>query len=155
MSRRKPKIARTSSVRRLFIDPASCGTSCSGWALFEGLELVKSGIVHVEHKNNIFQRLMEIEETYRDLKFAKTPTEVHFELLPRRCHIYTHWSVGCIGAALWTPDVTLIKDDIAVTSWQKYCDWHGGKERLADHKGRQNDELAAIGMGLYYVNCKR
>jgi len=137
----------------MFIDPASCGTSCSGWAYFEGQELLASGIVHVEHKQAIFKRLWCIYREYYFRIANYRPEEVHIEQLVRFTHIYTHWSVAVIGIAFVSGGCT-VDADIPITSWQRYCDWHGEKERLQAYKGRPDDEQAAIGMGLWYVNNK-
>jgi hypothetical protein len=47
--------------------------------------------------------------------------------------------------------------DIPIRSWQKYVDWNGSKKRLASYKKRveSEDELAAIGMGLYWLKGRK
>ena len=140
---------------RLFVDPASIS---SGWALFEGTELLKSGTVQVEAKDAVWTRLRHVYYEYLSLansvEMLKV-SEVHIEQLPRRCHIYTHYSVGTIGTA-FSPNGCKISGDIPVKSWQAHCDWHGSKKGLEAYQGGvdSEDELAAIGMGLWYTTTK-
>lgn len=151
---RKPKIAKKSpdSTRRLFIDPASIST---GWAYFVGKELKNHGTIAVENALDVFTRLGKISRLYYQTVVTDSVDEVHIEQLPRRCHHYTHWSVGVIGTAI-VPHCTNIKADIPVPSWQKHCEWKSGAKRVKALAGRvgSEDELAAIGMGLWYVETK-
>jgi len=140
-------------IARLFIDPASRST---GWALFRGPTLLQSGTIAVDPKLSIFARLYALFRLYiklgADLAIFK---EVHIEQLPRNCHHYTHWSVGCLGAALYLSSIE-VHADIPVQSWQKAVDWKGRQAALTPYKGkvRSEDELAAIGMGIYYTTKK-
>lgn len=77
--------------------------------------------------------------------------EVHIEQLPRSCHIYTHYSV-CAAAIAFAGRGISICGDIPIQSWQKAVDWNGEREALKTYKVASEDELAAIGMGLYYVS---
>jgi hypothetical protein len=137
-------------VLRLFVDPASIS---SGWALFDDAQFVKSGSVCADVKDTIFRRLKFVYKSYRALRGRAG--EVHIEQLPRRCHIYTHWSVSVIGLALWSFRCGVVAD-VPVRSWQRFADWHGAKAPLEAYKGRvaSEDELAAIGMGLWWVSTK-
>lgn len=130
----------------LYIDPASIS---SGWALFEGGRLVKSGTVAVDKRDNIFVRLCKIYKGYKKLEKAE---EVHIEQLVRNTHIYTHWSVSVIAIALHHSGCNIFAD-VPITSWQKHTDWQGEKAPLNSYKGRvsSEDELAAIGMGLWHT----
>ena len=81
--------------------------------------------------------------------------EVHIEQLVTRTHIYVHWSVGAVGAFL-RPLCRVVAADIPIQSWQRHCDWKGHRAPLETYQGQvdSEDELAAIAMGLYYVNEK-
>lgn len=133
---------------RLFIDPASIST---GWALFSDDELVRSGTVATNKKDDVFDRLNYIFNEYKKLKFTNVD-EVHIEQLVRNTHIYTHWSVSVIAMALYNPDRT-IAADISISAWQKATSWKTTKDPIKAYKGRvsSEDELAAIGMGTYYT----
>lgn len=136
------------SKLRLFIDPASIST---GWALFSDDELIKSGTIATNKKDNVFDRLNYIYKEYRKLKFENL-TEVHIEQLVRNTHIYTHWSVSVIAMALYVTG-RFIAADVSISSWQKETSWKTTKDPLKAYKGRvsSEDELAAIGMGVYYT----
>ena len=81
--------------------------------------------------------------------------EVHIEQLVTRTHIYVHWSVGAIGAILRLRS-RVVAADIPIQSWQRYNNWKGKRETLKAYQGQvdSEDELAAIAMGLWYVNEK-
>lgn len=132
---------------RLFIDPASIST---GWAIFDGSTYVVSGTIAVDKSVPIFGRLKMICNAYTALnaKFWMIK-EVHIEQLVRNTHIHTHWSVGAIGSVFGGKT----KADIPIRGWQKYCEWGDKRTRLVPFKKlvKSTDELAAIGMGLYYV----
>lgn len=137
----------------LFIDPASIS---SGWAYFRNQKLEAQGSVVVDKKLPPFVRLMQVYYSYLELaNNAPGPLiqEVHIEQLPRRCHIYTHYSVAVAGIAFASSDCQ-VWGDIPVKAWQKYTDWHGERAMLKGYTVQTEDELAAIGMGLYYVNKK-
>jgi Holliday junction resolvasome RuvABC endonuclease subunit len=133
---------------RLFIDPASIST---GWALFSDDELIRSGTVATNKKDDVFDRLNYIFNEYKKLKFTNVD-EVHIEQLVRNTHIYTHWSVSVIAMALYNPD-RVIAADISISAWQKATSWKTTKDPIKAYKGRvsSEDELAAIGMGTYYT----
>lgn len=134
-------------VRRLFIDPASKST---GWALFEDKQLVEHGTVTADPELQVFARLWDIFTAYYDL--ALDVEEVHIEQLVRNTHIFTHWSVSAIGIA-YAARGAKVAGDIPIQSWQKYCDWHGSQKRLRAYKNKveSEDELSAIGMGLWFL----
>jgi hypothetical protein len=134
-------------VTRMFIDPASIS---SGWAIFVNKELFRSGSVVVKHKDPIV-RLVKIFEQYKSLANNWPAEEVHIEQFGGRPHHLLHWSVGVIGTALKT-DTNVVKQDVPVKAWQKFVDWEGSRELLVDSPVNTEDELAAIGMGLYWVN---
>lgn len=137
------------------MDPASIS---SGWALFRDGEYMRSGTVLVDKAMPIFDRLEEVFYEYHSIfeRFnvgGHRIDECYIEQLPRRCHHYTHWSVAVIGlAASLSGAVTA--SDIPVPSWQKYCDWRGKQAPLRFYKKKvgSEDELAAIGMGLFWVD---
>ena len=144
-------------LRRLFVDPAS---GSSGWALFDGSDFVQSGTVAVNKREHVSQRLAKVFWEYRELDLQFD--EVHVEDVPRSrtCHIYVHYSIGVILAAL-APKATVQKVDIPVKAWQKHVDWDRenrdspaacAEERLQICKGAASrDEQAAVGMGLWFL----
>lgn len=139
-----------SNVRRLFIDPASIS---SGWAYFNDKELLAHGTIATPKEFNVWTRLADIVSKYRTTMVDGSIDEVHIELLPRRCHIYTHYSVACIGYSLYSK-CGKIHPDIPIKSWQKATDWNGKRKCILDarvHNESSEDELAAIGMGIYYT----
>lgn len=138
---------------RLFIDPAS---KSSGWALFKGKKLLKSGTVEV--KGQVWDRLAALSWRYTHLFSGKTWVdcqEAHIEQFGGRPHRYLVFSVGVIGAAV-ANIATEVEQDIPVSSWQKYCDWKGKGLILDPYRDKvdSEDELSAIGMGLWYVNAR-
>jgi hypothetical protein len=132
--------------RIVYVDPASIST---GWALFEDGKLITSGTIAVDKKLPVFIRLYQIYKAYRKLRLK--PDEVHIEQLVRNTHIFTHWSVSVIALGLFHHSVQ-VDADIPISSWQKFVDWKEEKTPLAPYKRRvqSEDELAAIGMGLYH-----
>lgn len=107
----------------------------------------------MDKKVSAFTRLSALLTRYQELANLIYPKEVHIELLPRTCHIYTHYSVGVIGLVFAARGST-VAGDIPVKSWQKAVEWEGARTPLAPYKDavHSEDELAAIGMGLFYVN---
>lgn len=132
--------------RVLYVDPASIST---GWALFEDGEYKTSGTVAVDKKLPVFVRLYQIYKAYRKLRIKAD--EVHIEQLVRNTHIYTHWSVSVIALGLFHSNVQ-VDADIPISSWQKFAEWKGEKAPLKSYQRwvKSEDELAAIGMGLYH-----
>jgi len=106
-----------------------------------------------------FQRLKLIFQGYTDLcryqRLDLTIQEVHIEQLVRNTHIYTHYSVCAAGIAFVSEHVS-VDADIPIQSWQAHCEWKGKRAPLEAYKERVSteDELAAIGMGLWYVATK-
>lgn len=103
-----------------------------------------------------FERLVKVFNAYIDLAMILKNSgviveEVHIEQLPRSCHIYTHYSVCAAGIAFASGSCTVC-GDIPIQSWQKAVDWNGERKALEAYKVSSEDELAAIGMGLYYTN---
>jgi hypothetical protein len=138
-----------SELRRLFVDPASIST---GWAYYVGKELKSHGTIATDKKWAVFTRLHDIWRQYRSLVVSGSIDEVHIEQLPRRCHFFTHWSVGAIGHALF-PSVASHKilGDIPVKAWQKASNWESRKANWKNVACKSEDELAAICMGEYFV----
>jgi hypothetical protein len=133
--------------RILYVDPASIST---GWALFEDGKLIQSGTVAVDKKMNVFLRLHHIYKAYKKLRLS--PNEIHIEQLVRNTHIYTHWSVSVIALSMFRRNVQ-VDADVPISSWQKFTDWKGEKAPLKNYKRwvKSEDELAAIGMGLWHT----
>lgn len=137
-------------LRRMFIDPASKST---GWVIFEGNKYIESGTICANESDDVFNRLDCISRRYHYLMRAKEELdEVHIEQLVRNTHIYTHWSVGVIGTIMSVHSKT-VAGDIPIQSWQKHVDWKDKRRKLKKygHIVKSEDELAAIGMGLWYV----
>lgn len=114
---------------------------------------MESGTIAVDKKLDVWERLRLIEQKYRALPLPKLK-EVHIEQLPRKCHYFTHWSVGVIGSSL-RYECLDINQDIPVTSWQRSTRWTQREEGLSKveaYKGQveSEDELAAIAMGIYF-----
>lgn len=151
MSKRSLKASTALPKRRLFIDPASIQ---SGWALFEDSTLVASGTVRAPSKESPAKRLRAIYRAYSAIRKQHGPFhEVHIERLVRMTHIYTHYSVGvlmCAFAGIRGP----VSGDVNIKSWQKHVAWCHERARLTEYKARveSEDELAAVGMGLYYLD---
>lgn len=133
--------------RILYVDPASIST---GWALFEDGKLIDSGTVAVDKKLPIFLRLYHIYKAYKRLRLS--PNEIHIEQLVRNTHIYTHWSVSVIALSMFRRNVQ-VDADVPISSWQKFTDWQGEKAPLKSYRRwvKSEDELAAIGMGLWHT----
>lgn len=134
-------------ARIVYIDPASIST---GWALFENGKLIQSGTIAVDKKLSVFLRLFQIYKAYKKLRLA--PNEIHIEQLVRNTHIYTHWSVSVIALALFRRNVK-VDADIPIASWQKFTEWKENKTPLKSYirRTKSEDELAAIGMGLWHT----
>ena len=145
-------------TRRLFIDPASRDT---GWAVFEGKKYIDSGTVQ-SHEKDVFIRLRNIFYGYEDIPQGLNVFEVHIENIPPERNIARAYrmrpllySVGAIGAILVEQGCT-VHVDLHIKSWQKHVDWKGDQKLLKKYKkfAKSEDELAAIGMGLWYTSEK-
>lgn len=156
---KKKKVKQKLRLRRLFVDPAS---KSSGWALFEGKRFLASGTFVAASKDGIAPRLKQVYEWYEDM--VVQVDEVHVEDVPRSrtCHIYVHYSIGVILAAL-AAKAPVFKVDVPVNAWQKFVEWDrenkkdtqgSTEERLQAFKGRaeSRDELSAVGMGLWFLS---
>jgi hypothetical protein len=131
----------------LYVDPASIS---SGWALFVDGKFQQSGTVLADKKRNVFARLYQIYCGYKKLRIKAD--EVHIEQLVRNTHIYTHWSVSVIALGLFHSNVK-VDADVPISSWQKFTDWKEERGPLKTYQRRvsSEDELAAIGMGLWHT----
>lgn len=131
----------------VYVDPASIS---SGWALFVDGKLQQSGTVLADKKANVFKRLYQIYCGYK--KLGIKADEVHIEQLVRNTHIFTHWSVSVIALGLFHSNVQ-VDADIPISSWQKFTEWKENQTPLQIYKRRvsSEDELAAIGMGLWHT----
>jgi hypothetical protein len=148
--------------RLLFIDPASKST---GWAYVVDGKLIQSGTTVVGHNLDIFARLSKLYHAYFMVVKELAIDEIHIERLPAKCHHMTHWSVGVIGAAGFEGGVAEIKADISPSSWQKAMGWKTVRSpKLPGYTLKPGspllplvgdvksvDELAAIGIALYWV----
>lgn len=130
------------------MDPASIS---SGWAYFVGPKLVDSGTIAAPAKHSVGARLGAIYSQYVDTFRGRSVLECHVEQLPRRCHHYTHWSVGVIAAALSHVGCPDVRGDIPVRSWQKHCNWSAIETTWKERGLKSEDELAAICMGKYWM----
>ena len=146
---------------RLFIDP-SC--KASGYALFKGKDLIKSGSIIIKTKDHA-TRLNELHWRYQHLFSLRTKIdlkETHIEQFGFKAHRYLINAVGVIMAATagYSEEV---EQDIPVKSWQKYIGFtKGGPYGEVDKWAKYNDngkcinedELSAIGMGMWYMEEK-
>jgi hypothetical protein len=153
---------------KLFCDP---GSKSAGWALFKGRELLASGTCAAEQtsasESDAFRRLAVIMKKFAALGSYQFE-EVFIEQLNTRTHHYTHWAVGAIGGLLAASGAP-VRACVNPMSWQKYCGWVKKKKdatsledvtcglevlRAMQKRGHVSslDELAAIGMGLYWTN---
>lgn len=93
-----------------------------------------------------------IYDLYKELaKTLPAIAEVHIEQLVRNTHIYTHYSVCAIGIAFAGAECK-VAGDIPIQSWQAHVDWKGKRSALEAYQVSSEDEQAAIGMGLYYMD---
>lgn len=136
-------------MKRLFIDPA---TEKTGWALFINGQLVESGSIQVAGR--MAERLLKIKNAYRELATRLVPDSVHVEQMNHRVHVCI-WSVGAIIVGMEEAgvhvDVKAPGFQISPTGWQTWVGWRRGNA-LGEYRERVGsaDELAAIGMGLYW-----
>lgn len=136
-------------IKRLFIDPAS---KSAGWALFEGRTLIDHGTILVDGGRNVEHRLADMFRRFQQLGQSLDWEEAHIEQLVRMTHIYTHYSVGVIMAALCTPNnFKPVRGDVPISSWQKVSGWKTGRALIAGIEVESEDEAAAISMGIYWV----
>lgn len=107
----------------------------------------------MDKKKSVFERLSAIYTLYRSTIVTDSVDECHIELLPRRCHHFTHWSVSVIGMAVYLSSKAFVdvKADIPVKAWQKHSGWDAVKTKWAEMECDSEDELAAICMGSYYT----
>jgi len=135
----------------LYIDPALIS---SGWALFIKGKLDCHGTIVIEKKNcTDGKRYHKLYIAYTILFHAKLPDEVHIEQTGGRPHHKFVKACGIIEAAgAYYGSV----QDIPVSSWQKFTDWKGERKMLEPYKDKvkSEDELSAIGMGLWHTNKK-
>jgi hypothetical protein len=136
----------------MFVDPASIS---SGWAIFINQDYFVSGSVVVKGKDAI-ERLVRIYSAYKELAGKWDVSEVHLEQFGGRPSHILHWSVGVIGVALKT-DKNTVAQDVPVSSWQLAAGWKGTRAPLKVYMNsvQTEDELAAIGMGIWYTGVNR
>lgn len=139
-------------ISRMFVDPASIS---SGWAIFVNENYVRSGSVVVGGKDAI-ERLVKIFDQYKSIVNNWAPAEVHIEQFGGRPSHILHWSVGVIGVATKT-DFNTVGQDVPVSSWQSAVEWKGTRHPLKNYLDQveTEDELAAIGMGIWYTGANR
>jgi len=148
-----PCIKMSTTKIRMFIDPALIS---SGWALFEDKKLINFGDLYVNKHRPDNVRFKCVYDTYERLFKELNPDEIHIEQTGGRVHY--KWTM-CIGVLLAAGGKHNAAQDIPVSSWQKYCDWHGKQRRLAKYKKGPRkivceDTLSAVGMGLWYLKEK-
>jgi len=149
---------------RIFIDPAGQST---GYAIFSGKACIESGTIAealtAEEKKlkgddrlvSALGRIRIISIRYQQLvsNLGYTVDEAYIERLMYSTNIHCHWAVGSISSALYAAGVKKVSPTISVTSWQKAVDWKGKRAKLKSciKEVSSEDELAAIGMGLYWT----
>lgn len=152
-------------MNRIFVDP---GSTKIGWALFVDKKLAVSGRFQAKAKDK-FVRIADIWRLFYNLMTKYKVEEVHIECIniPMTRQIAMNmkalfYSVGAIASACAIYNVT-VQDDINVPAWKKYIDWNktktreGKREKLKPYiqKEMSEDEIAAISMGLYFVNKEK
>lgn len=78
--------------------------------------------------------------------------EAHVESLVKKTHEFTHGSVWAVRLAFTEAGAQFYYKTLPIRSWQKFADWNGEAEPLKRWADKPEDERAAIGMGLYFVN---
>lgn len=138
---------------RLFIDP---GSNSTGWALFRDKEYLESDTIKTSRpKEHALKRLVDIQYGYYCLASRlcyHSDIEIYFERMNHRVKECI-WAVGAIGVTLLDWGAFKWGGEISPLSWQKYVDWKGKRRKLGRYKKRveSEDELSAIGIGLYYL----
>jgi hypothetical protein len=108
-----------------------------------------------------FVRFVEIAAYYRDLAKSMRPMKAFIEFHGRN-NMILHFADAVIGTAfaeMDTPEIDwkLCKPRV----WQKYVDWNGGRDLLQpylplmDPDDTAEDELSAIGMGIWYYHGRK
>jgi len=143
-------------LRRLFIDP---GSISSGWALFQGDLLVKSGTFKQNPKQDAFHRCAQMYLDYFELGDSIQPLdEVHLEQFRKNLAMGLHYAVGTIASAM-SLYCDVVKQDCWMATWQRH---HGysKKTEMPIHLDKytqlvqSTDELEAIAIGLWYLETK-
>lgn len=136
-------------MTHLFIDP---GSRSVGWALFIDREFSKSGTIKCEGKiaDRLSHLAWKLERLDWELPYFD---EVHVENFRMNLAMELHWSVGVIFSVFGN-GATIVAQDIWMSSWQSFCDFEKGKpgKLLSQYPAESEDELSAIGMGLYYFS---
>lgn len=122
----------------LAIDPSSGSKdSTMGYAFFDQAEMVESGIIKIDHKKPIHERLVEIHDFLFD-KFIQPDVLVIEKIRGSRSHPYLFWSVG-VAVAASRPSF-LIEMNAAT--------WH----RVAGTDYIKSDQTDAEMIGLTAIN---
>jgi hypothetical protein len=100
----------------LAIDPSSGSrNSMPGYAYFEAGELLDSGTIPVDYKKPVFKRLEDISN-FLVYKYRQPDILVIEKIRGFNSHIYLHWAVGAIIAAVSADEVV----EIPTATWRKY-----------------------------------
>ena len=153
---RKPSLKK--GIKHIFLDSAS---HSSGWAVFVDGVYYDSGRYVANPRMRPFVRFVEIASYYRDLGRLMRPTKAFVEFHGRN-NMILHFADAVIGTAFAeteTPEIDwkTCKPNL----WQKYVKWNGDRGPLkpyidlCDPADKAEDELSAIGMGVwYYANSE-
>lgn len=97
----------------LAIDPASGASSPPGWALFRQGHLVEYGVVTVNPRNNVQQRLSQL---HNELMQAHPDIDILImeEIRGSMAHVYLHWACGVIASSF--PSADLI--ELPISFWK-------------------------------------
>lgn len=133
-------------VKRLCIDPAS---RSSGWAVFEGAELVRHGTVTMKGKD-VDERMRQLWQSYRQIAERENPEEVYIERMNRRVHRYCLWAAFLVRTVFSIYGGTKRFEEISPGTWKKYLVESGQTLEVVREfwKADSEDEAVAIAIGF-------
>lgn len=132
-------------ARRMFIDP---GSRSSGWAVFEGAELVRHGTVTLKGKD-VDERMRGLWQAYRQIAEREKPEAVFIERMNRRVHRYCLWASNLTRTVFSIYGGKPKFEEISPGTWKKYLSESGQTlETLGSFWSvASGDESVAISMG--------
>jgi Holliday junction resolvasome RuvABC endonuclease subunit len=88
----------------LAVDPSSGSrTSQPGWAFFSEAEYLMGGTLHIDHKNNIYQRLIDLYKGLSTLTDTTPDVMVIEKVHVSMSSSYLQWAIGVSIAAVQQP----------------------------------------------------
>ena len=97
----------------LAIDPASGASSPPGWALFNKGKLRKYGVITINPKLNVQQRLHQLQQELATAYFD-VDVVVLEEIRGSMAHVYLHWACGVTASSF--PDAALV--ELPISFWK-------------------------------------